>query len=87
MLKFILGEEKRIEMKITSRKKQVIVITNAEYSITNRDGALITGGQCEINGSEMSVLYTPDKVGVYMFEVTYTIPPERLKARCDLVVT
>ena len=86
-MNFLLGEQRHIRVQVTSKKQQVIVITDAEYTITDRKGNLTTSGQCNINGAEMSMLYIPDNPGVYTFEVTYVIPPETLKARCDLSVT
>lgn len=87
MLNFLVGEERTIRVHIKSKKKQVIVITDAFYSITDRNGKLISDGALNINGCDMTLLYQPEKSGVFTFEVTYTIPPETLKARCDLNVT
>ena len=86
MLKFVLGERKNIKMNVTSRKQQIVVITEARYTISDRQGSVVATGECEINQNSMSVLYCPEKTGMYVFEVNYTIPPETLIARCDLCV-
>lgn len=85
-IKFFKGEEKYIQLLITSKKKEPIIITDATYTLT-RNGETILNGKCDIDGSTLLVLLNPSNVGSYMLEVTYTIPPETRKVRCMVDVS
>jgi hypothetical protein len=84
-IKFFKGEEKYIQLLITSKKKEPIIITDATYTLT-RNGEVVSG-KCEIDDSTILILLNPSEVGSYMLEVTYTIPPETRKVRCVVDVS
>ena len=80
-IKFIKGEKKYIQILLSSKKKEPVIITSATYTLTRND-EVISSGDCEIEDSTLSVLLEPVNVGSYQLEVTYTIPPETRKVRC-----
>lgn len=84
-IKFIKGEKKNIQFLISSKTKQPIIITDATYTLT-RNNEVIVSGNCDMNGSILSVLLELMNVGSYQLEVTYTIPPETRKVRCVIDV-
>ena len=85
-IKFIKGEKKYVQFLISSKKKEPIIITSATYTVTH-NGEMVTSGDCEIDGSTILVLLDPLNIGSYQLEITYTIPPEIRKARCEIDVS
>ena len=84
-IKFIKGEKKYIQILISSKKKEPIIITSATYTLT-RNNEVVISGDCEIKDSTLLVLLDPVSIGSYQLEVTYTIPPETRKVRCVIDV-
>ena len=85
-IKFIKGEKKYIQVLISSKKREPIIITSATYTLT-RNNEVVISGDCDIEDSTLLVLLDPVNVGSYQLEVTYTIPPETRKVRCMVDVS
>ena len=84
---FYLGEEKWLEFKARPRREgDTLVITRAGYTLTDAQGAAQTG-DCEIDGPVVRALISPPAAGVYVFELSVTIPPETVKERVVVRVT
>lgn len=84
-VKFIKGEKKNIQFLVSSKKREPVIITDATYTLT-RNNEVVDNGDCNINGSTMSVLLELMNIGSYQLEVTYMIPPETRKVRCTVDV-
>ena len=85
---FILGEEKYLDFKVTSRKGETIVILSANYALLDfyDNEKTIKDGVCEIDGDNISILLEPPTKGDYIVELTYVVAPETRKARVILHV-
>lgn len=84
---FILGEEKYIKFRATSCDDIPIIITDANYTLT-QNNVMESSGKCAIvNNDEILTLICPKNIGEYILEVTYTIAPETRKVRVAINVT
>ena len=79
-LDFILGERKTIQFEVNSTKDEVVVITEARWTLSDH-GKEIMAGECTIERNRMDVLLEPMAEGRYELTVTYSIPPEVRKVR------
>lgn len=84
---FIIGEKKYIQFEIRSMIQQKVVITEATWILLDTKGKEVLTGNCEIEDNILRLLLEPDAIGEYILEVTYSIPPEIRKVRCEINVS
>ncbi|MBR4419345.1 MAG: hypothetical protein IKV70_06425 [Phascolarctobacterium sp.] len=85
-LYFLEGERKYVQFAIHSSKSQKVVVTQANYELTQK-GEVVESGSCEIvDGATLQILLEVSKAGNYELEVTYMVAPEIRKARCTVNV-
>lgn len=83
---YLVGEKKYIEFEITSCEDETVIITDASY-VLKKDGFIVVEtGKAEVDDDEIRILLDTDKPGVFMLEVTVTIPPETIKRTCVIRV-
>ena len=83
---FILGENKKVRVQITSSLGEDFEITNASYKLVNGSSSESTGN-CTIEpGHIISTQVQPKNAGSYTLALTYTIGGETLKTNIGLIV-
>lgn len=83
---FILGEKKYLQFEIKSMINQKIVITDSSWTLYDSEGKTVQSGSCDIDENTLQLLLQPDARGDYILEVSYDIPPEIRKVRCEINV-
>jgi len=84
---FILGEKKYIQFEIKSMIQQKVVITDASWILIDAEGEEVLSGSCDVDENNLQLLLQPENEGQYILEVTYNIPPEIRKVRCEINVS
>lgn len=77
---FIWGEEKYIDIQVTSKVNRPVVVESADF-VLYKDFQAVQQGKCEIEGAFVSALVKPPDVGQYLLEIRYTVPPETRKVK------
>lgn len=81
-LDFLLGEKRRISVKVVSVKGQPFYIQSAGYSIMF-NAAQVSFGDCDIDREEntLSFIFNAEIIGRYTLEFTYSRADEIFKQR------
>ena len=84
-VKFILGEDKHIELLIRSPNNEPFTIISASYDL-RRYGEVEASGECDINGHYLDIKLAPQCKACYVLEVTYMVADSTRKARIEVEV-
>lgn len=85
-VKFILGEDKHIMLKVRAPNDEPFTITSASYTFS-RYGKVEAEGRCDINDHYLDIKLSPkEKARSYELEVTYTVADSTRKARIEVEV-
>ena len=84
-VKFILGEDKHIELLIRSPNNEPFTIISASYDL-RRYGEVEASGECDINGHYLDIKLAPQCKSCYVLEVTYMVADSTRKARIEVEV-
>lgn len=84
-VKFILGEDKHIELLIRSPNNEPFTIISASYDL-RRYGEMEASGECDINGHYLDIKLAPQCKACYVLEVTYMVADSTRKARIEVEV-
>lgn len=86
ILFFLLGEREYIDGEVRPRNpKEIVVITDSTYEITQKE-ALLKEGKCEIDGNSVRFLFTADTVGEFTVKITASVGAEKVITKRTLVV-
>mgnify|MGYP003304265337 CR=1 FL=1 len=72
MIKFLLGESRALEFEITHQNNEPFVIREAKYELF-KNNELVDEGDMVITDHILSVVFTPEERGFYLFKFLYTI--------------
>lgn len=84
--RFILGENKRIKIKIVATDRKPFTITTASYELYFNEYTLEESGVCDVEQNLITTKINPKKNGVYTLIVTYVIGDETLKESLQIEV-
>ena len=85
-IRFMQGERRYLEFEIIPRRQNdTVVVTEASWEL-QQNGAVLDGGDCEVDGRTIRALIAPAERGVYQLELSVTVPPETRKERLMLYV-
>lgn len=86
-MEFILGERKKVTIRISSRKTAPFVIRNPTYSLMKGvSGKEVAAGECSLNDLDISAMVEPQETGAHLLVFSYEIGNERLKAKVPIKV-
>lgn len=85
-VRFILGEDKYVKLKIYSQKNEQFVIEDATYELT-MGNEVVEEGSASIDGHYISVKLCPKKTGFHMLTITYNVADtvRKVKVKVDVV--
>ena len=86
ILFFLLGEREYIGGEVRPRNpKEIVVITDSTYEITQKE-ALLKEGKCEIDGNSVRFLFTADTVGEFTVKITASVGAEKKMSKRTVIV-
>ena len=86
ILFFLLGEREYIGGEVRPRNpKEVVVITDSTYEITQKE-TLLKDGKCEIDGNSVRFLFTADTVGEFTVKITASVGAEKKMSKRTVIV-
>lgn len=87
-LDFFAGEEKFIEAKVVSAKRnETVVITSAAYELSkNSCTEIAETGSCEVNGDTVRLLLRTSEAGAYSLKITAKVGAETVIQRVSVSV-
>ena len=78
-LSFYAGEEKYVTATLSSiDPDEIVVITEADFELTDCKGNIVSAGVCEIRGHEISALLPIEKPGSYTLKLTVRVGRETI---------
>lgn len=83
-IQMIAGETRQLEFEVCCADGTPVV-QRATFTLT-QEGETMKQGDCDINGSLISALISPEQPGSYELWLTYTIAPNTRKARWAVYV-
>ena len=88
-MKFILGEQKEVGIKIYNRKKVDFYINNAAFELKKFGSNIVEAegiATIDNENKEVLVVISPLEKGTYNLTFTYEIQQEKMKAEIQVVV-
>ena len=88
-INFYEGEKKEISGVVRPKNTgEAVIISSAKYEVTKlfSNDTVIKSGECEVNGSNFTVLLEFLDTGKYRFEVTIAVGREVIIERADINV-
>jgi hypothetical protein len=88
IIDFLLGEKRRISVKVVSANAEPFYIQSAGYNVIFSTQTVFSG-DCAMDRDEntLSFIFQPENVGRYILEFTYSIADEIFKERWAVNVT
>ena len=76
-ISFYCGEVKYISATVTPQNtNEVVVISSAEFELSDSSCAVVESGACEISGTQIKLLLSVTNVGYYTLKITVKIGKE-----------
>lgn len=76
-ISFYCGEVKYISATVVPQNtNEVVVISSAEFELSDSSGAVVESGACEISGTTLKLLLSVTNAGYYTLKITVKIGKE-----------
>ena len=72
MIRFLLGESRELQFKVTHAKGEEFIIRKADYEIS-LNGETVEKGEMHRDGHNLSIIFTPEHKGTHLLRFFYTV--------------